>query len=114
MLEQAAEWLEARRLKELSVPAMYVRKDGTQIQVNATLGRTLFRAEDEYGVTIRTEGRDFLVAASELGNNPERGDSIVYAGIRYEVLAPNGEPVWRWCGTYHWTRRIHTKEIGGA
>ncbi len=114
MLEQASEWLEAQRLKELSVPAVYVRKDGTQIPINATPGRTLFRAEDQYGVTVRTESRDFLVAASELPDEPERGDSILYNGIRYEVLAPNGEPVWRWSGTCHWTRRIHTKEIGGA
>jgi len=111
MLEQASAWLEAQRLKALSVPAVYVRKDGTQIPVNVTPGRTLFRAEDQYGATVRTESRDFLVAASELPDEPERGDSIVYAGIRYEVLAPNGEPVWRWSGAYHWTRRIHTKEM---
>ncbi|MFA7178027.1 MAG: hypothetical protein WC114_12325 [Smithellaceae bacterium] len=113
MLEQASAWLEAQRLKELSVPAVYVRKDGTQIPVNATPGRTLFRAEDQYGVTVRTESRDFLIAASELSDDPERGDTIVYNGFRYEVLAPNGEPVWRWSGAYHRTRRIHTKEIGG-
>jgi len=114
MLEQAAEWLEARRLKELSVPAVYARRDGRQIPINVTPGRTLFRVEDQYGVTVRTESRDFLVAASELSDEPERGDSIVYNRFRYEVLAPNGEPVWRWSGAYHWTRRIHTKEIGGA
>ncbi len=114
MLEQASAWLEAQRMKELSVPAVYVRKDGTQTQVNATPGRTLFRAENQYGVTVRTESRDFLVAASELPDEPERGDAIVYAGNRYEVLAPNGEPVWRWSGSYRWTRRIHTKEIGGT
>jgi len=112
MLEQASEWLEYQRLKELSVPAEYVRRDGTRIEVNVTLGKTLFRAEDQYGVTVRTESRDFLIAASELENEPERGDAIVYNGCRYEVLAPNGEPVWRWSGTYHWTRRIHTKETG--
>ena len=68
MLEQASAWLEAQRLKELSVPAVYVRKDGTQIPVNVTPGQTLFRAEDQYGVTVRTESRDFLVAASELAD----------------------------------------------
>ena len=113
ILEQASAWLETQRLRELSVPAVYVRRSGEQIPVNVTLGRTLFRAEDQYGVTVRTESRDFLIAASELGNDPERGDAIVYNGCRYEVLAPNGESVWRWSGTYHWTRRIHTKEIGG-
>ncbi len=114
MIEQASAWLEAQRLKGLAVPAIYERKSGGTIPVNVTLGKTLFRAENEYGVTIRTEVRDFLIAASELSNDPERGDAIVYDGVRYEVLAPNGEPVWRWSGTYHWTRRIHTKEIGGV
>jgi len=114
MLERAAEWLEARRLKSLSVPIVYVRKDGWTLQLDATPGRTLFRAENEYGTTIRTESRDFLVAGSGLPDNPERGDKILHAGRLYEVLAPNGEPVWRWCGSYHRTRRIHTKEIGGT
>ncbi len=114
LLEQASAWLEAQRLKGLAVPAVYERRGGGRIPVNVTLGRTLFRAENEYGVTVRTECRDFLIAASELADDPERGDAILYDGVRYEVLAPNGEPVWRWSGTYHWTRRIHTKEIGGT
>ena len=33
-------------------------------------------------------------------------------GVEYEVLAPSDEPVWRWSGTIHQVRRIHTKEIG--
>lgn len=114
MLEQAAEWLESRRLKNLSVPVVYVRRNGETLQLNATPGRTLFRAENEYGTTIRTESRDFLVAGSDLPEDPERGDKILHAGHLYEVLAPNGEPVWRWSGSFHWTRRIHTKEIGGV
>ena len=64
--------------------------------------------------TIRTETRDFLIAAEDLPDDPERGDVILHAGLRYEVLAPNGEPVWRWSGTGRILRRIHTKEIGGA
>ena len=46
--------------------------------------------------------------------DPERGDTIIFNNCRYEVLAPNGEPVWRWSGAYHSTRRIHTKEIGAV
>ena len=114
MLEQASAWLEAQRMKGLVVSAVYERRGGGKIPVHVTLGRTLFRAENEYGVTVRTESRDFLIAASELAGDPERGDAILYDGVRYEVLAPNGEPVWRWSGTYRWMRRIHTKEIGGA
>ena len=114
LLENAAEWLESQRIRELSVSIVYQRRGGETLNIPATLGRTLFRAENEYGVTIRTETRDFLIAAENLPDDPERGDVILHAGLRYEVLAPNGEPVWRWSGTGRILRRIHTKEIGGA
>jgi hypothetical protein len=112
MLEQAAAWLEANRSAHLTVPVLYRRKGGGKVAVSAALGRTLFRVEDQYGVTVRTESRDFLIALSELGAPPERGDKIEYSGRLYEVLAPNGEPCWRWSGTAHTTCRIHTKETG--
>jgi len=112
LLEQASEWLESQRQQHLAVSIVYVRKDGEGLETKASLGKTLFRAEDQYGTTIRTESKDFLIAGSGLVHDPERGDSIIYDGRRYEVLAPNGEPVWKWCGSYHRTRRIHTKDMG--
>ena len=80
LLENAAEWLESQRIRELSVPIVYQRRDGETLNIPATLGRTLFRAENEYGVTIRTETRDFLIAAEDLPDDPERGDLILHAG----------------------------------
>lgn len=112
LLERANSWLESQRLKSLSVPAIYISRDGEIYKVKATLGKTLFRVENEYGITVRIESRDFLVSAKELPKDPESGDKIFYSGREYEVLAPNSESVWRWSGTTHLTRRIHTKEIG--
>lgn len=112
MLEQAAAWLESRRAEHLAVQVRYRRRSGEEVAVAAALGRTLFQAEDQYGVTVRVESRDFLIALSELGTPPERGDKIEYCGRIYEVLAPNGEPCWRWSGTTHTTCRVHTKETG--
>lgn len=114
LIEEGARALEAERQKFLTVPAVYVLRDGGRIPIHPTLGSTLFRAENEYGVTIRVESRDFLVSAEELVFTPERGDSVVYGGREYEVLAPNGEPVWRWSGTEQLVRRIHTKEVGSV
>lgn len=114
MLEDAANWLNQQREECLSVSVTYQPKNGTPVPVTAAVGRTLFRAENEYGVTVRTESRDFLISVSELPAEPQRGDRIVYANRQYEVLAPNGEPVWRWSGSQMVTRRIHTKEIGEA
>lgn len=113
MLAQANVWLNAQRQKHLTVPVQYRRRGGQTVEVPAALGRTLFRVEDEYGITTRTESRDFLIAASDLNVEPERGDQIIYAGVCYEVLAPNSEPCWRWSDSFHQTLRIHTKEIGG-
>ena len=114
LLGSAAEWLNEQCEKCLSVPVEYIPRNGTPLTVNATLGRTLFRAENEYGVTVRIESRDFLIRASFLPGEPQRGDRILYAGREFEVLAPNSEGVWRWSGPQHITRRIHTKEIGNA
>ena len=114
LLENAAAWLNDQREECLSVPIEYRFRSGGSVGLTASVGRTLFRAENEYGVTIRVESRDFLVSAEKLPDEPQSGDRIVHAGRVYEVLAPNGEPVWRWSGPQHVTRRIHTKEIGGA
>lgn len=114
LLESAAEWLDQKREECLSVPVIYQFRDGRTLDLTATIGRTLFRSENEYGVTVRTESRDFLVSAEKLPDTPQRGDRIIYNGIRYEVLAPNSEPVWRWSGRDNLLRRIHTKEAGGA
>ena len=114
LLEDAAEWLNGKREECLSVTIEYRFRSGGSVELTATVGRTLFRAENEYGVTIRVESRDFLVSAEALPGEPQSGDRIVYAGRLYEVLAPNGEPVWRWSGPQHVTRRIHTKEIGAV
>ena len=112
LLGFAAKWLSDQCEECLSVPVKYIPRNGTPLSVNATLGRTLFRTENEYGTTVRIESRDFLIRALPI--EPQRGDHIVYAGREYEVLAPNSEPVWRWSGSQHITRRIHTKEIGNA
>ncbi len=111
LLQETAEWIESVRLAALSSPTCYLRKDGSCVKVNATLGKTVFRAENEYGVTVRTETRDFLISVDDLPDDPEGGDTILYDRRIYEVLAPNGVPAWRWSGTSHLVRRIHTKEI---
>lgn len=81
--------------------------------IPAKLGRTLFRSENKFGVTVRQEQRDFIVRASDLAATPEVGDEIQYNGKRYSVSAPNGEPCWKWhTRTTHTQKRIHAKFNG--
>ena len=90
-------------------------RDGTAkaADIPAKLGRTLFRAENQFGVTVRTEQRDFIVRTSDLGITPEVGDEIRYNGKSYSVSAPNGEPCWKWhTRTSHTQKRIHAKYNG--
>ncbi len=96
----------------LSVSVEYLRWDGERLRVPATLGKTHFEVETEYGTTAHVFSRDFLISAKDLSKDPKKGDKIFYDGVEYEVLAPQNENVWRWSGTSHLTRRIHTKEIG--
>ena len=110
MIRTGIDALRAAQLDVLSVDATYRR--GTEgWRVKAVVGRTVFRSMNEYGAWVRTETRDFIIPAGQLDLEPRTGDEIVFDGGVYEVLAPNGEPVWRWSGPQHVTRRIHTKEI---
>ena len=112
MIENGAVWLAGQRSRHLSVPATYHRQDGKTLNLAVTLGTTVFRAENSYGNIVRTESHDFIVDALDF--EPQAGDWFTYAGRRYEVLAPNGEPVWRWSGPGQTAMRIHTKEVGNA
>lgn len=81
--------------------------------IPAKLGKTLFRAENNFGVTVRTEQRDFILRHSDLAESPEVGDEIRYDGKRYSVSAPNDEPCWKWHSrASHTEKRIHAKYLG--
>ena len=112
LLEEGALWLESQRSACLSVSVEYLRWDGERLRIHATLGKTLFKVENAYGITIHVYSHDFLIASEVLPKDPQSGDKIYCDGVEYEVLAPSDEPVWRWSGTTHEVRRIHTKEIG--
>ncbi|HPM25049.1 MAG TPA: hypothetical protein PLP66_14170 [Phycisphaerae bacterium] len=119
-LEQGAAWLEDQRTRHMSRTVTYLRGDDS-VDVAATIGRTEFEQADEYGVVHRTESRDFLVLtdALVLGDKavlPQTGDRVrETAGDQiflYEVMAPGGEPPYRYSDPYRRTLRIHTKHVG--
>lgn len=120
LLERGAAWLDDQRKRHLARKVAYLR-GADQVEVDATIGRTEFEQADEYGVIHRTESRDYLVSAADLVLGgvvelPKAGDRIRETDgeqlLIYEVLAPGGEPPWRWSDRHRRMLRIHTKYVG--
>ena len=119
LLEQASAWLQNQLKRHASRMVIYERGVDT-VDVQATIGRTVFQIDNGYGVLERTETRDYLITAADLvlvGSTtvPQRGDRIreTQGGTTYvyEVMAPGKEPAWRYSDAYRRTLRIHTKQI---
>lgn len=119
LLEQGAAWLEDQRTRHMSRTVTYLR-GGDSVDLAATIGRTEFEQADEYGVVHRTESRDFLVLSAALvlagkAVLPLAGDRVRETDgdqiFIYEVMAPGGEPPFRYSDAYRRTLRIHTKHV---
>ena len=119
LLESSSAWLEDQREQHLTRPVVYQRGTDT-VEVNATIGRTVFAVDDGTGAALRIESRDYLIRASHLvldGQRalPRRGDQIheMQDGVIfvYEVMAPGQEPCWRYSDPYRRTLRVHTKQV---
>jgi len=119
LLAQSSAWLEAKRHALRTVTVTYVRGAATVV-LPATIGRTVFEQQGQYGVLERTESRDFLVRAEDLVLEgivtlPERGDRVRETDggkvFVYEVMAPGQEPHFGYSDPYRRTLRIHTKQV---
>ncbi len=105
MLKKASEFLNKVRDKVLTISVLY--NDET---VNATLGKTIFKIENSFGLTY-IESTDFLISVDALLDVPVQGDIIAIGEVEYEVLAPDNEPIYRYTDGYENTYRIHTKKV---
>jgi len=119
ILQQASDWLEAKRTSFATRSVVYQR-GAVMVEVLATIGRTVFETDNGYGVVEKTESRDFLISAADLvlgslETLPQRGDRIREtqgaATFVYEVMAPGQQPHWRYSDPGRQTLRIHTKHV---
>ncbi len=120
LLAQGLSWLEDQRHQHLTRLVTYQR-GGSEVELAATIGRTVFEQDDHAGGLTRIESRDFLIRAADLvlaGDTtlPKPGDRIVetdsISTYTYEVMAPGSEPPWRYSDSNRATLRIHTKHVG--
>jgi len=119
LLGQGASWLEDQRHQHLTRSVTY-RRAGDEVELAATIGRTVFEQDDHAGGLTRIESRDFLIRATDLvlaaeTTLPQSGDRIhesdAIATHIYEVMAPGTEPPWRYSDVNRATLRIHTKQV---
>lgn len=115
LLERGAAFLAAKQKSHASREVVYQRDTAT-VTVRATIGRTEFAVESGMSVVEAWESRDFLIAAADLvldgaATLPERGDRIVEGVYAYAVLAPAGQPHFRFSDLYRKVLRIHTKLV---
>jgi len=123
LLQQGSAFLEDQRHRHMTRPVTYLRA-GESVELDATVGRTVFEQADQFGVIQRTETRDYLVRAEDLvlggaQSEPKAGDRVREpsgtGALLYEVMAPSGgggEPPFRFSDPERRTLRIHTKFIG--
>lgn len=119
LLEQGAAFLDDRRHQHLTRTITY-RREAESVDLAATIGRTVFEQADESGFIRKVESRDFLVRRTDLvlgGTEtlPKAGDRVREADGAlmqvYEVMAPGGEPPFRWSDPYRKVLRIHSKHV---
>ncbi|MCC6906676.1 MAG: hypothetical protein IT430_01930 [Phycisphaerales bacterium] len=119
LLSQGLSWLEDQRHQQLTRTVTYQR-GGDEVELSATIGRTVFEQDDHVGGLTRIESRDFLIRAADLVlaseiTLPRSGDRIIesdaIATYTYEVMAPGTEPPWRYSDVNRTTLRIHTKQM---
>jgi hypothetical protein len=119
LLTRGSELIDRTLRAHLSRTVVY-RRGADSVEVAATVGSTAFERADEYGVVHRIESRDFLIATADLVlagtvTLPKPGDRITETGDttvhEYEVMAPGGEPAWRYSDPQRLTLRVHTKFV---
>lgn len=119
LLEQGSAFLQDQRHRHMTRTVVY-RRGADEVEVSATIGRTVFEQADDRGLVSRIESRDFLVRAEDLvlaGTPalPKAGDRVRETQdgktFVYEVMAPGGEPPFGFSDPYRRTLRIHTKHI---
>lgn len=106
-----------------AVSVIYHKVSGvtdTAIPLTTWVGNTLFKVLDREGQRLEWGDRDYLIPVEALVDGvtpflPAKGHYIVEivngVTIRYELSAPEKEPVWRYSDPQHLVYRIHTKKV---
>lgn len=88
------------------------------VTLTAWVGRTVFGQlpSGQTGGSVVFGDADFLIPVSALvlaavAVQPSRGDRVTWAGLVYEIVAPGGDPPWRYSDQTRTVYRIHCKRV---
>jgi len=115
LLRSGAAWLAGQLAQSAGTTCAYKRGANTS-QFVASIGRSVFEAQNSSGVVEAWESRDYIVSVSALPyGEPQRGDIILEeldgVSTLYEVSTPRGVPLFHYADAFRSMVRIHTKQI---
>ncbi len=117
LFERAKSWL-PKTMKAAAGIQVFYSREGNEIEITAWVGRTLFSIAQVGGNRIEWGDRDYMIPAVAIEStfgSPIRGDRIrevLESGNKtFEIMAPSGEPDFRWSDGQQTTYRVHTKEV---
>lgn len=116
LLDTGMLFLNGQRNAHMARAVTYLRGDA-ELDIAATIGRTVYDEATSSGVLQRVDGRDFLINAADLADlgEPKQGDRIVDGDDSWEVNSPApGSPPWRYSDQFRRTMRVHCKALGVA
>lgn len=106
IMEKASKFIKSQEQKSLATTIDY----NGEI-VKATVGKTIFKVDNAFG-SAYIQSTDFLIAVDAISEQPKKGDKIFMGETEYQVLAPQGQNVWRFSDFSKTIYRVHSKRIG--
>lgn len=109
-----------RTARQLQGTPIVYRRGLHGVALVAIVGQTPVERDDGHGTVVRSQVRDYLIAAADLiihgqAAEPKRGDKIEETvgnqRFIYEVMPLGAEGPWRYSGPGRDTYRVHTRLI---
>ena len=107
--------------------AVVYQRGAESIEINATIGRTIFEQADQLGILHTIESRDYIFRSADLViagdiTTPIAGDRIIEtigeAAVTYQVMSPGvagpNDPPFRYSDPQREAIRCHTKAVPNA
>lgn len=107
--------------------AVVYKRGAEEVEIDATVGKTVFESTDQFGILHTVESRDYIFRSADLiidgeQTTPLPGDQIIEtiggSPATFEVMTPGlaggNEPAFRFSDPQREAIRCHTKAVKSA